>query len=212
MPPTKSESFAETLKVAGPKPAPVHPIARPKFGEYSQERQPTFGFTDEEGPNGKEPKPVPVEVSQLKEAKEDMSNKNNNGAPPQEPLENPGDVKTEMDKKKILKQQEGINDSSKPSTPPPTSPVKPSPLVTSQGENIQLSAIPMEDDETAVAPPKSELSLSRGAIDKRMRRVFTPRTNGTFKVPAKFVQEYQKKGSARKSLEKILASCGYCVD
>ena len=45
-----------------------------------------------------------------------------------------------------------------------------------------------------------------------MRRVMTPRSDGSLKVPQKFVDEWKKKGTARKSLEKILASVGYDTD
>ena len=40
----------------------------------------------------------------------------------------------------------------------------------------------------------------------------TPRSDGSLKVPQKFVDEWKKKGTARKSLEKILASVGYDTD
>ena len=72
--------------------------------------------------------------------------------------------------------------------------------------------VPHLSDNNAPAPEKSQPSLSPGAIDKRLRRVMTPRTNGTFKVPEKFVQQWRKGGAQRKTLESILASCGYDVD
>ena len=72
-----------------------------------------------------------------------------------------------------------------------------------------LEAIPSLEDKNAERPPDDRPSLTEGAIDRRMRRVFTAKADGTFKVPAKFVEEFRKKGPARKSLEKILASCGY---
>ena len=75
------------------------------------------------------------------------------------------------------------------------------------------SFIPSLDDENAPKPPPQECSLSPSAIDKRMRRVFTPRANGSFKVPERFVNQWRaNKPGSRKSLEKILASCGYCPD
>ena len=79
------------------------------------------------------------------------------------------------------------------------------------GNPIPLQSIPVKDDVNHPSPPKKNLSLSPGAVDRRMRRVFEPRANGSHKVPERFVAEWKKKGAARKSLEKILASCGYDV-
>ena len=77
---------------------------------------------------------------------------------------------------------------------------------------VSTDAIPLLGDKKAPEPPKNEPSLSPSAIDKRMRRVMTPRSDGSLKVPQKFVDEWKKKGTARKSLEKILASVGYDTD
>lgn len=76
----------------------------------------------------------------------------------------------------------------------------------------QLSTAPTLADNHAPTPDKSQPSLSPGAIDKRLRRVMTPRTNGSLKVPQKFVDQWRKGGAQRKTLESILASCGYDVD
>ncbi|CAE7288842.1 unnamed protein product [Symbiodinium sp. KB8] len=70
-------------------------------------------------------------------------------------------------------------------------------------------AIPVLGDQSAPEPPKDQPSLSPSAIDKRMRRVMNARADGSYKVPSRFVDEWKKRGTARKSLEKILASVGY---
>ena len=73
-------------------------------------------------------------------------------------------------------------------------------------------AIPVLGDQSAPEPPKDQPSLSPSAIDKRMRRVMNARADGSYKVPSRFVDEWKKRGTARKSLEKILASVGYDPD
>ncbi|CAE7194944.1 unnamed protein product [Symbiodinium sp. CCMP2592] len=77
------------------------------------------------------------------------------------------------------------------------------------GDAASMLNIPDLCDKQAPSPPPSEMSLSDGAIDRRMRRVFTARVDGTVKVPQKFVDQWRKRGDARKSLQKIFASCGY---
>ena len=95
------------------------------------------------------------------------------------------------------------------SQPPPMNPstqAAHAALATTEG------AIPSLDDEESERPPHNEPSLTPGAIDRRLRRVVTPKADGTFKVDKRFVEEFHKKGTARKSLEKIFASCGYNPD
>ena len=77
---------------------------------------------------------------------------------------------------------------------------------------LQNVDIPVLGDQHAPQPPKHEPSLTPGAIDRRMRRVFTPHADGTCKVPQKFVDQWKQRGKARKSLEAIMASCGYSAD
>ena len=81
----------------------------------------------------------------------------------------------------------------------------PVPTPVSQKEVPVLGAI-------APAPPKNAPSLSTSAIKNRLRRVFEPRADGSFKVPQRFVEEFRKKGTNRTNLEHILASCGYSAD
>ena len=72
--------------------------------------------------------------------------------------------------------------------------------------------VPLLSDMAQPSPPRNSPSLTPGAIDRRMRRVFTPKANGEFKVSSKFVAEWQKGGAQRKSLQKVMASCGYDPD
>ena len=72
-----------------------------------------------------------------------------------------------------------------------------------------LEDIPLEGE--VATPPKNTPSLTQSAIDKRLRRAATPRADGSYKIPVRFVEMFRKKGAERKSLESILASCGYDV-
>ncbi|CAE7223040.1 unnamed protein product [Symbiodinium sp. CCMP2592] len=72
--------------------------------------------------------------------------------------------------------------------------------------------IPNLDDFDAPRPSPEEPSLSAGAIDRRMRRVFTIKASGEYKVCSKFVDMWKKKGSSRETLGKIFASCGYSAE
>ena len=84
--------------------------------------------------------------------------------------------------------------------------------VKNESEQEEAKQIPLLNDTMAETPPRHAPSLSPGAIDRRFRRVFQPKADGTFKVPQRFVEDFKKKGSSRKSLEMILASCGYEPD
>ena len=248
LPGTKSESIADTLRVPGSEPAPstpMQPTARPLLNHlYSQDRQPSFGFTDGETASNKgaveemaNDKEAAQEMADDKEAVQEMKD---DSPPKKEPFqENKAAVKAEsketqdakcrQDLQGAIKESNGIGksqqtkqesngkdkrendeatDVSECETPDAQQPV----AYDARGRPLAISAIPVQGDTKAEAPPRNDLSLSRSAIDKRLRRVFTPRTDGSFKVPARFVEEYKKKGTARKSLEKILASCGYSTD
>ena len=73
-----------------------------------------------------------------------------------------------------------------------------------------ISDVPQLEDKQAPVPPRNAPSLSPSAIDKRIRRTFTKRVDGSLKVPERFYQDWLKKGEARMSLLRIFASCGYC--
>ena len=69
--------------------------------------------------------------------------------------------------------------------------------------------IPSLDNSRAPRPSPTAASLTEGAIDRRMRRVFTAKASGEFKVGKKFVEMWQKRGTSRMNLINIFASCGY---
>ena len=73
-----------------------------------------------------------------------------------------------------------------------------------------MSNVPRLGDKHAPMPPRDQPSLSASAIDKRIRRTFTPRVDGSLKVPERFYKDWLKKGEARLALHQIFASCGYC--
>lgn len=54
--------------------------------------------------------------------------------------------------------------------------------------------------------------LSKDAIDKRLRHVFTPRSDGTYSVSADFVKQYQARGSDRQKLLVMFEKCDYNPD
>ena len=244
LPAAKSESFADTQKVAPSEPvspAPSTP-ARPSLQEYSQDRQPTSGFTDTEG--GKESNNNEAKATEKQqEETPQQDNKEQEKNEEREQERNNQQAKKEQQEKKMQQekkqQQQDKEQQEEKEQQEPTSknnkhtsedeqdgcPLSETEiesndvpesyalsLLDSKGKSIPLGTIPVQGDAKAQAPPQNHASLSQGAIDKRLRRVFTPRTDGSFKVPMRFVQEFQKKGAARKSLEKVLASCAYNVD
>ena len=54
--------------------------------------------------------------------------------------------------------------------------------------------------------------LSKDAIDKRLRRVFQPRSDGTYIVSQDFVDKYLKKGCDRDDLLVMIEKCNYQPD
>ena len=59
--------------------------------------------------------------------------------------------------------------------------------------------------------PSPPAHLSPGAIDRRLRRTFAPRTNGTFKVPEAALQDWQNH-ETRPKIKAIFEKCGYMKD
>ena len=53
--------------------------------------------------------------------------------------------------------------------------------------------------------------LSEGAIYKRIKRVFTPRADGTYLVPKEFVEKW-KDLKMRTEVELLFEKCDYCPD
>ena len=84
-------------------------------------------------------------------------------------------------------------------------------------EDERNSPIPSRDDTTAEKPVLGELQISPQAMRMRAQRIFKPRANGTRKVSDEVYNEWHAKGSRRKMLEHIFATCGFdpepwCID
>lgn len=89
--------------------------------------------------------------------------------------------------------------------PPPTRPVS----APCRKEGV----IPELDDKSAQQPVPGKVRISEVAVQSRLRRIFTPNIDGKYKVPMTIVQQWQSgKKKARKSLEQIFQSCGFCPD
>lgn len=89
----------------------------------------------------------------------------------------------------------------KPKTLDFTTPL-PSPLPDRQPESD------LSDVEASEAPPPPP---SKSAIDKRLRRMFTPRKDGKYLVPAELVEQYQDKRHRGAILDAFERN-GYDVD
>ena len=73
--------------------------------------------------------------------------------------------------------------------------------------------VPLVTDQSAPKFKAGDLHLSSAAIRGRLRRLMTPRIDGTFKVSQQIVQDFQKKdGKERKNVELIFQMCGYDRD
>lgn len=96
--------------------------------------------------------------------------------------------------------QEEVCETKSPEQPPPDSP-KAAPKV---------AAAPVSPVRKPLQLPAQE--LSKDAIDKRLRRVFQPRSDGTYLVSQDFVDKYLKKGSDRDALLVMFEKCNYQAD
>lgn len=96
--------------------------------------------------------------------------------------------------------QEELGETKSPEHPPPDSP-KAAPKV---------AATPVSPVQKPSQLPAQE--LSKDAIDKRLRRVFQPRSDGTYLVSQDFVDKYLKKGSDRDALLVMFEKCNYQAD
>lgn len=74
-----------------------------------------------------------------------------------------------------------------PSVPATSVPEPPAPVREADQEADQ--------DQPAMPAPVAE--LSKGAIDKRLRRIFVPRGDGSYLVSEDFVKKYHSKGEER---------------
>ena len=59
---------------------------------------------------------------------------------------------------------------------------------------------------------KPGVALSKDAIDKRLRRVFQPRVDGTYLVSEDFVKKYLARGEDREKLLIMFEKCDYAPD
>ena len=104
---------------------------------------------------------------------------------------------------------------------PPKSPDQPLNELEAQGsekkpetasEDIQGVEEPKEKKSMAEPEEKPGTVLSTAAIDKRLRRIFTPRSDGTYAVSEDFVKKYLAKGDERQKLLVMFEKCDYKPD
>ena len=72
-------------------------------------------------------------------------------------------------------------------------------------------------DAKVMSPvPKPEVNpgeaLSKEAIDKRLRRIFQPRSDGSYLVSDEFVKKYLSRGEDREKLLVMFEKCNYKPD
>lgn len=87
-------------------------------------------------------------------------------------------------------------------TPETVVPTEPPLAPASEGEQVPAAGL------SEVPAP----ALSKSAIDKRLRRVFEPRVDGTFLVDEKFLKQYANKGADREKLCQLFEKCNYDPD
>lgn len=82
-----------------------------------------------------------------------------------------------------------------------------------------MSPVPNTGDRDAkvMSPvPKPEVNpgeaLSKEAIDKRLRRIFQPRSDGSYLVSDEFVKKYLSRGEDREKLLVMFEKCNYKPD
>ena len=76
---------------------------------------------------------------------------------------------------------------------------------------------PVDRDAKVMSPvPKPEVNpgeaLSKEAIDKRLRRIFQPRSDGSYLVSDEFVKKYLSRGEDREKLLVMFEKCNYKPD
>lgn len=93
---------------------------------------------------------------------------------------------------------------------------KPAGAETTKGSEVGEGGknVPPNPDEHVEAPcserpPPKQLSAS--AIDKRLRRLMTPRASGTFKVPQEVVDQWRDVATREKVMS-MFEKCGYDPD
>ena len=68
------------------------------------------------------------------------------------------------------------------------------------------------DDGGLLRPAAGSLLLSEGAIDQRLRRLMTPRANGTHKISADIVDMYRAGGKGKQQVYRMFQAAGFDPD
>ena len=68
------------------------------------------------------------------------------------------------------------------------------------------------DDGDQPRPVAGGLLLSEGAIDQRLRRLVTPRANGTYKISADVVAMYREGGKGKQQVYRMFQAAGFDPD
>ena len=77
---------------------------------------------------------------------------------------------------------------------------------------VTPQSLAFNDDLQVPRPSPGSLHLSKEAIDQRLRRVVTPRANGTFKISADVIKMYKDGGKSRDDVFRMFQACGFDVD
>ena len=87
----------------------------------------------------------------------------------------------------------------------------PAPQASLEPKAPQAPLEPKASQPATVGRPEDvpSLGLSKEAVNKRLRRIFTPRSDGTYQVSADFVQKYLAKGEEREKLLLMFEKCDY---
>ena len=113
-------------------------------------------------------------------------------------------------------------------------PLQPSPVAETMAQvnpsPVAETEAPVDPTNSQVLPPDQTLeggmpeepaasvsefpapALSKSAIDKRLRRVFEPRVDGTYLVDAQFLKQYANKGADREKICQMFEKCNYDPD
>lgn len=80
-------------------------------------------------------------------------------------------------------------------------------------EPDQVAPTPLDEVEDGEPEtPWPEPELSKSAVDKRLRRVFQPLKDGSYKVSADFVKQWGRPGPERNKLYVLFEKCNYAPD
>ena len=88
----------------------------------------------------------------------------------------------------------------------------PPPADTQEPKPAQAASTPQAEAKVDLPSELPAEALSQGAIDKRLRRIFTPRADGSFLVSPEFVKQYQQRGQERDKLLVMFEKCNYDPD